>query len=96
MSFIKIEKCLFTGQPVIGCDEPNGQCLDGYYYTITYNGKIREILLYKRDDWANDYWINKNGKSFIEILDKSDNWAFFERVPRIDEIRQIYSDMMRK
>ena len=81
---------------MISCDETNGEYLDGYYYRISYNGKIREILLFKYDDWENDFWINQNGKSFIELLDKSDSWNFFDRVPNIDEIRQFHFAIFRK
>jgi hypothetical protein len=92
MSFFKIQKCFFTGQTAINSDEPIG-CLDGYHYEISYNGKRRRILLYLKDDWANDAWIKQNGQSFLELLDKADNWGCFEKVPTINEIRQIHLAM---
>jgi hypothetical protein len=94
MSFFKIKNCFFTGQTVINCDEPN-ECIDGYHYEISYYGKRREILLYLKDDWANDAWIKQNGQLFLELLDKTNKWCFFRTVPTIDEIMQLQSDMLR-
>lgn len=94
MSLFKIKNCFFTGQTAINRDEPIG-CLDGYHYEISYNGKRREILLYLKDDWANDAWIKQNGLLFLELLDKTDNWGCFEEAPTIYEIRQIHSAMLR-
>lgn len=94
MSFFKIQNCFFTGQTAINRDELIG-CLDGYHYEISYNGKKREILLYPKDDWAKDDWIKQNGQLFLELLDKTDNWGYFDKVPTICEIRQLHSAMLR-
>jgi len=94
MSFFKIQKCFFTGQTAMNYDEPN-ECIDGYHYEISYNGKFREVQLSIRDNWANDDWIKQNGQLFLELLDKTDNWGYFEKVPTIYEIRQIHSAMLR-
>lgn len=96
MGFHKTKICFFTGTDVISCDETNRECLDGYYYRISYNGKIREIRLTWNNDWKNDYWINHYGQFFFELLDKTDNWEVFKCALNVDEIRQIYSDMLRK
>ena len=93
MGYYKTRKCFFTGQDVISCDENNGECLNGYYYTILYNGRIREIRLYNNHDWANDDWIKDYGSSFIEFLDKTERWKEFEEALKLEEIRCIYSQM---
>lgn len=95
MGFFKTKKCFFTGQDVKSCDETNGECLDGYYYRISYNGKIREVRLIWDHNWENDAWIHQYGQSFFELLDKTENWNVFEGALNIDEISQIYSGMMK-
>lgn len=95
MGFYKTKKCFFTGQDVKSCDETNGEFLDGYYYRISCNGKIREVRLIWDYNWENDVWIQYNGQSFFELLDETENWNVFEDALNIDEIRQIYSGMMK-
>lgn len=94
MGFYKTKKCFFTGQDVKSCYETNGECLDGYYYSIAYNGKIREVRLIWDYNWENDVWMHQHGQSFFELLDVTENWNVFEGALNIDEIRQIYSSMM--
>jgi len=94
MGFYKLKKCLFTGQNVISCYETNGECLDGYYYRISYTGKIREVRLIWDHNWENDAWIHQHGQSFFGLVDETENWTVFEGALNIDEIRQIYLSMM--
>ena len=51
MGFYKTKNCFFTGKIVISCDETDKIFLDGYYYRIGFNSKIREIKLLHNDDW---------------------------------------------
>lgn len=96
MGLYTTEKCFFTGNDVISFIETNGECLDGYYYRILYNGRIRDIRLFKRDDWKNDDWIKQKGSAFLELLEETDSWYLFDEALKIEEIRQIFSDLRRK
>ena len=90
MSFDKTNKCFFTQKSVISNDEPDGSCLDGYYYMFDYNGTIREIRLDSYTDWENNDWVKKNGLDFIRLIDKIDKWSFFDDAHNIDEIIEFY------
>jgi len=96
MGFYRTKNCFFTGKEVISCDETNDDCLDGYYYRVLLNGKIREVRLVWDYDWQNDDWIKENGQSFFDLLDESDNWNFFSHAKDINEIIQFYSALKRK
>ncbi len=94
MGFYKTKKCFFTGLDVISCNETNGECLDGYYYRFSFNGKIREVRLIGDHNWENDSWIHQYGQSFFELLDETENWNVFKGALNIEEISQIYFDII--
>jgi hypothetical protein len=93
MGFYKTENCFFTGKSVVSSDETDGTFLDGYYYRIEYNSKIREFKLSKNDDWQNDQWLKQNGHEFLELIDKNDEWFFFKEGRYLSDIKQKYYEL---
>lgn len=93
MGFYTTEICFFTGIEVNSCNESDGNCLDGYYYTILFNGKIKEIRLIENYKWKDDVWMKENGKAFIKLLDENNRWDIFSLARDIREIKQLYSEL---
>ena len=90
MSFDRTDKCFFTQKRVISNDELDGTCLDGYYYRFEYNGTIREIRLDTYTDWKNNEWVKQYGPKFIELIEKHNQWSFFEKAHNIKEVEEYY------
>ncbi len=93
MGIYKTKTCFFTGKNVISCEEIDGKSLDGYYYSIRFNDKIREVRLNENYNWKNDIWVNKYGQSFFDLLDTFNKWNFFDKARDIREIQEIYSEL---
>ena len=93
MGFYKTDNCFFTGKPVISCDETDGKCLDGYYYRIEFNSKIREFKLSQNDNWQNDAWLKENGQEFLELIEKYNKWIFFDDVHYLSDIKLKYQEL---
>ena len=91
MGFYTTINCFFTGKKVISCDETDGTFLDGYYYRIEFNGKIREFKLHPLDDWQNDSWLKENGNVFLNLIDRNNKWEFFKEGRKLYEIKAFYS-----
>jgi len=96
MGFYKTENCFFTGKSVIICDETDSTFLDGYYYQIEYNSKIREFKLSKNDNWQNDIWLKQNGQEFLELIEKYSEWDFFNEGRFLSDIRVKFHDLKNK
>jgi len=96
MGFHKTEICFFTGIPVISCNETDGTFLDGYYYRIYFNSKIREFKLSKDDDWQNDSWLKKNGQDFLKLIDENAEWNFFSDGKYLSDIKTKYHILKNK
>ena len=93
MGFYKTEFCFFTNNPVISCDETDDKLHDAYYYRIKYKSKIREFILSKDDDWQNDSWLKENGQEFLELIDKNNEWNFFDNGLYLLDIKSKYNKL---
>ena len=93
MGYYTTNKCFFTGNEVISCNETDGSCLDGYYYRIRYNNNIREFKLSKLNDWENDIWLKENGKEFLELVEKHSVWSFFKKGRDIGIIKEYFNEL---
>ena len=87
MGFYLTDTCFFTNQIVISNQETDGKYLDGYYYRIEYNGHIREFKLNPLCNWHDNEWLIAWGKEFLEIIDKNNDWNFFDEVRCLDDIK---------
>ena len=96
MGFYKTEKCFFTNNPVISCNETDGRLLDAYYYRIKFNSKVREFILSKDDNWQNDLWLKENGQEFLELIDKNKEWNFFNDGRYLSDIKSKYYKLKNK
>ncbi len=93
MGFYKTDKCFFTGKKVIRYDELDNNYLDGYYYVISFNSKEVEIRLFYNYDWDNDLWLKEHGKDFFNMLDSADEWSFFSKAKRLDDIKKKFDEL---
>lgn len=96
MGLYKTEKCFFTGQQVIRQQELNGDCFDGYYYAIKFEGEVREIRLSiaREDDWQNDTWLKLHGETFLQLINKNKKWDIFRGGVSLDEVITVYNTMI--
>jgi len=95
MEAYSIKKCFFTNKDVISCTEIDGNSFDGYYYRVEFNGKIKDVRLSAYDNWEHDVWIQENGNTFFELLEASERWSIFERGKTLEEIKQIFYNLMK-
>jgi hypothetical protein len=93
MGLYKTERCFFTELPVINNSESNGEWLDGFYYTILYNNKIREIRLLGSYEWSKDVWVDKHGVSLFKLIEKYNYWHIFYNAQDIYELKICYMEL---
>ncbi|MDD5183662.1 MAG: hypothetical protein PHS84_00190 [Paludibacter sp.] len=91
MGLYKTDSCFFTKIEVISCDETDGKQLDGYYYRIMFNDKVREIRLSHNDDWENDKWIKNYGNDFLNLIDEKERGSFFQYAKTLDEVKVYFN-----